>query len=65
MRDTVLRPVHEALGARLVPFGGWNMPVQYAGILEEARIVRSTAGLFDLGHMGRVTVTGGEAEAFL
>jgi aminomethyltransferase len=49
----------------MVPFGGWDMPVQYTGILEEARIVRTRAGLFDLGHMGRVQVGGADAEAFL
>ena len=65
MRETVLKSVHQALGARMVPFGGWDMPVQYSGILEEARTVRSAAGLFDLGHMGRVRVRGGDAEAFL
>ncbi len=65
MRDTALKDVHASLGARIVPFGGWNMPVQYRGILEEARQVRSAAGLFDLGHMGRVRVHGRQAEAFL
>jgi aminomethyltransferase len=65
MRETVLKSVHQALGARLVPFGGWDMPVQYKGILEEAKTVRSAAGLFDLGHMGRVRVGGRDAEAFL
>ncbi|MCC6785669.1 MAG: glycine cleavage system aminomethyltransferase GcvT [Planctomycetes bacterium] len=65
MKKTPLEAVHLALGARMVPFGGWSMPVQYAGILEEARAVRERAGLFDLGHMGRVHVSGGDAEAFL
>ncbi len=63
--ETALKPAHEALGARLVPFAGWNMPVQYQGILEEAVLVRTKAGLFDLGHMGRVRVAGKGAEAFL
>lgn len=65
MQETVLLPEHERLGARLVPFAGWRMPVQYRGILEEARTVRTKAGLFDLGHMGRITVGGRDAEAFL
>ena len=65
MLKTALENVHIALGARLVPFGGWNMPVQYRPILDEARTVRTKAGLFDLGHMGRVRVRGGDAEAFL
>lgn len=49
----------------MIPFAGWLMPVQYAGILEEHRAVRSAAGLFDLGHMGRVRVSGPDALAFL
>jgi len=49
----------------MVPFAGWLMPVQYKSILEEVRTVRSQAGLFDLGHMGRVRVTGTDATAFL
>jgi len=65
MRETALKDVHAGLGARLVPFGGWNMPVQYRPILDEARQVRGKAGLFDLGHMGRVRVRGKGAEAFL
>ncbi|MCA8976627.1 MAG: glycine cleavage system aminomethyltransferase GcvT, partial [Planctomycetes bacterium] len=65
MQATALESIHKDLGARLVPFAGWHMPVQYKGILEEARTVRSKAGLFDLGHMGRVRVHGPQAEAFL
>ena len=49
----------------MVPFGGWNMPVQYRGILDEARTVRTKAGLFDLGHMGRVRIKGPQAVEFL
>lgn len=62
---TALESIHLALGARMVPFAGWNMPVQYRGILDEARTVRHKAGLFDLGHMGRVRIRGPQAEAFL
>ena len=65
MQATALESTHQALGARMVPFGGWNMPVQYRPILDEARTVRTKAGLFDLGHMGRVAVRGPQAEAFL
>lgn len=65
MKSTPLDSVHVALGARMVPFGGWSMPVLYSGILEEARAVRQHAGLFDLCHMGRVFVRGRDAEAFL
>ena len=52
---------HVALGARLIEFGGWLMPVQYAGILEEHKAVRERAGLFDLSHMGELFVEGAEA----
>ena len=65
MQATALESIHVALGARLVPFAGWSMPVQYRPILDEARTVRTKAGLFDLGHMGRVKVHGPQAEAFL
>lgn len=62
---TPLYDRHVALGARLIPFAGWMMPVQYTGILNEHRVVRSKAGLFDLGHMGQVEITGPDALAFL
>ena len=58
MKDTPLHDLHVALGAKMVEFGGWHMPVQYGPILDEVRTVRSKAGLFDLSHMGRVRVTG-------
>jgi aminomethyltransferase len=65
LRETGLRSRHEALGARLIPFAGWLMPVQYSGIIDEHRAVRSGAGLFDLGHMGQVRVSGPDALPFL
>ena len=65
LRRTALYDRHVALGARIIPFAGWQMPVQYEGILAEHRAVRSAAGLFDLGHMGQVRVTGPDALAFL
>jgi aminomethyltransferase len=58
---TPLLDRHRALGARLVEFGGWLMPIQYSGILEEHRAVRTTAGLFDLSHMGELIVDGPDA----
>jgi aminomethyltransferase len=60
-----LEPVHRALGARLIEFAGWLMPVQYTGILDEHRAVRERAGLFDLSHMGELFVVGEEAAAGL
>jgi aminomethyltransferase len=64
LRRTALLEQHRSLGARLIGFGGWEMPVQYTGILDEHRAVRSAAGLFDLSHMGELWVTGaGAADA--
>ncbi|HYS93624.1 MAG TPA: glycine cleavage system aminomethyltransferase GcvT, partial [Candidatus Acidoferrales bacterium] len=58
LKRTPLRDVHVAAGAKMVPFGGWDMPVQYTGIIEEHRCVRSAAGLFDISHMGEFEVRG-------
>jgi aminomethyltransferase len=65
LKRTPLYDTHLALGARMVEFSGWEMPVQYKGILEEHRAVRNAAGLFDIDHMGQVRVTGREALPFL
>jgi aminomethyltransferase len=65
MRRTSLYDRHAAAGARLIEFGGWEMPVQYTGILEEHRAVRQAAGLFDLSHMGELFVEGPGAAAAL
>lgn len=62
---TPLEERHIALGARMVPFAGWHMPVQYSGVIDEHRTVRNAAGLFDLGHMGQVDVTGPDALTFI
>ena len=61
VHETPLRDRHEALGAKLIEFGGWFMPVQYSGIIEEHRAVRERAGLFDLSHMGELFFEGPEA----
>ena len=61
LRRTALYATHVSLGARIVPFAGWEMPVQYAGIIGEARAVRSSSGLFDVSHMGRLYVSGSQA----
>ena len=58
---TPLTEAHRALGARLIEFGGWLMPVQYGSILDEHRAVRERAGLFDLSHMGELYVEGPDA----
>ncbi|MDO8987689.1 MAG: glycine cleavage system aminomethyltransferase GcvT, partial [Coriobacteriia bacterium] len=62
---TSLYEEHRALGARMVPFAGWEMPVQYAGIIEEHNAVRSSAGVFDVGHMAEIRVFGFGAFDFL
>jgi len=62
---TPLTDAHRALGARLIEFGGWLMPVQYSSIVEEHRTVRERVGLFDLSHMGELYVEGPEAGAAL
>jgi aminomethyltransferase len=62
---TPLYDAHKALGARIVDFHGWEMPIQYAGILDEHLAVRTRTGLFDLSHMGRVRVKGRDRKAYL
>ena len=62
-KRTPLYATHRALGARLVEFGGWEMPVQYTGIIEEHHAVRRQAGLFDVSHMGEIELRGPHALA--
>ena len=64
-KRTPLYDLHRELGAKLIDFGGWEMPVQYSGILEEHKAVRQRVGIFDVSHMGEFEVTGGGATAFL
>ena len=65
LKRTALFSAHQKLGARLVEFGGWEMPVQYTSITEEHLAVRTAAGIFDISHMGEITVGGPAAVAFL
>ncbi len=60
-KKTALFDVHKRLGARLIPFGGWEMPVEYSGIAKEHTAVRTAAGLFDVSHMGEFVVHGPQA----
>ncbi len=60
-KKTPLYDTHVQLGARMVPFAGWLMPVQYSGVIDEHRAVREAAGLFDVSHMGEIEITGPEA----
>ena len=64
-RRTALFETHQALGARCIDFGGWEMPVQYTGIVDEHRAVREACGLFDISHMGELMVGGARAAEFL
>jgi aminomethyltransferase len=64
-RRTVLHDWHTAHGGRMVDFAGWDMPVQYTTIVEEHTAVRSAAGLFDISHMGRLSLNGPDALAFI
>jgi aminomethyltransferase len=61
LRRSPLDTEHRALGARMAPFAGWEMPTQYAGIVEEVKAVRQRAGLFDVSHMGRLFLSGAGA----
>lgn len=63
LRKTALNAVHRAMGARMVAFGGWDMPVEYRSIIEEHRAVRTAAGLFDVSHMGEIEIRGPQALA--
>jgi aminomethyltransferase len=61
LRRTALNCVHRALGAKMVDFGGWDMPVQYSGIIEEHLAVRRSVGVFDVSHMGEIEIRGPQA----
>jgi aminomethyltransferase len=65
LKRTPLFDVESELGGKMVDFGGWELPVQYSSILEEHQAVRERAGLFDVSHMGEITVTGNHALEFL
>jgi len=61
LRVTALNPVHRQMKAKMVPFGGWDMPVEYSGIVQEHLAVRTRAGLFDVSHMGEIEIRGRQA----
>ena len=65
MKVTPFNALHKSLGAKMVEFGGFEMPVQYAGIMEEHAAVRNAAGVFDVSHMGEFEVRGRDAVGFL
>ena len=65
MKDTALTDVHRESGARIVPFAGYNMPVEYTGVKDEHKTVRDAVGIFDVSHMGEIWVRGPRAAEFL
>jgi aminomethyltransferase len=65
LRQTPLHDAHVSLGARMVPFAGWEMPVQYEGVIPEHLAVRTRSGAFDVSHMGQIHVDGPSAQTFL
>jgi len=65
MKKTPLNSVHHDLGAKMTDFGGWEMPVEYSGIIDEHNTVREKAGLFDVSHMGEIAVSGKDSSSFI
>ena len=65
LKHTPLYNFHKELGAKIFPFAGWNMPVQYRGLIQEHLAVRKSCGIFDVSHMGEVEIVGKDAESFL
>lgn len=65
IKKTCLHDRHVAMGAQMTPFGGFDMPIQYEGIVEEHNAVRSACGVFDVSHMGEVLITGPDAEKYV
>ncbi|MFQ5673589.1 MAG: glycine cleavage system aminomethyltransferase GcvT [Nitrospinales bacterium] len=65
LKTTPLFDLHRQLGAKMAPFAGWNMPIQYRGVIQEHLAVRNGVGLFDVSHMGEIEIRGDDAEALL
>ncbi|MBO6237741.1 MAG: glycine cleavage system aminomethyltransferase GcvT, partial [Bacteroidales bacterium] len=65
LKKTCLHDLHVGLGAKMSPFAGYDMPIQYSGIIDEHNAVRHAAGVFDVSHMGEVFVSGPDAERFV
>lgn len=65
LKSTPLCKIHQELGARMVPFAGWNMPIQYTGVIQEHLCVRKGVGIFDVSHMGEIDIRGEQAGDFL
>lgn len=65
MKNTAFTHIHEALGAKMLPFAGYNMPIQFSGINDEHETVRTKLGVFDVSHMGEIWVKGPQALEFI
>jgi glycine cleavage system T protein (aminomethyltransferase) len=65
LKRTALHSVHTAAGAKMVPFAGWHMPIEYTGVVSEHMAVRTSAGIFDVSHMGEIEITGPNALALV
>src|SRR5215210_5576725 len=65
LKETAIADLHRKLGARMVDFAGWNMPVQYKSIVTEHMAVRTKVGVFDVSHMGEFVITGSGAHDFV
>src|SRR6266850_1010240 len=65
LKKTPLNARHRASGAKMVPFAGWDMPLEYGGVTDEHMAVRTSAGLFDVSHMGEIEIAGKDALAAL
>jgi len=65
MKKTAFYNIHKSLGAKIVPFAGYEMPIQYEGIIAEHKAVRESVGVFDVSHMGEVEVRGKDAFDFV
>ena len=63
--DGPLTDCHLGLGARMAEFGGWRMPLSYAGVVEEHKATRSAVGIFDVSHLGKVSIRGGRSVEFV
>ena len=64
LKRTPLYEIHIENGGKMVDFGGWELPIQYSGIINEHKAVRNGAGIFDVSHMGEITVSGEQALTF-
>ena len=65
LKKTCLHDLHVELGAKMSPFAGYDMPIQYSGIIDEHNAVRHAVGVFDVSHMGEIFISGPDAERFV